>query len=56
MPFVLYKIILKIIMKGELWEVIIRNALIAAEQWKRGAYLPEDIRLSGKVIMKTEAV
>lgn len=56
MPFVLYKIILKIIMKGGLWEVIIRNALIVAEQWKRGVYLPEDIRLSGRVIMKTEAV
>lgn len=56
MPFVLYKIILKIIMKGGLWEVIIINALIVAEQWKRGVYLPEDIRLSGRVIMKTEAV
>ena len=56
MPFVLYKIILKIIMKGGLWEFIIRNALIVAEQWKKGVYLPEDIRLSGKVIMKTEAV
>lgn len=43
-------------MKGGLWEVIIRNARIAAEQWKKGVYLPEDIRLSGRVIMKTEAV
>ena len=44
-------------MKGGLWEVIIRNALIAAEQWKRGVYLTaEDIRLSGRVNMKTEAV
>ena len=43
-------------MKGGLWEVIIRNVLIAAEQWKRGVYLPEDIRLSGRVMMRTEAV
>lgn len=43
-------------MKGGLWEVIVRNARIAAEQWKKGVYLPEDIHLSGRVIMKTEAV
>ena len=43
-------------MKGGLWEVIIRNARIAAEQWKKEVYLPEDIHLNGKVIMRTEAV
>lgn len=42
--------------KGRLWEVIIRNARIAAEQWKKGVYLPEDLHLSGRVIMRTEAV
>jgi hypothetical protein len=43
-------------MKGRLWEVIIRNARIAAEQWKKGVYLQEDLHLSGRVIMRTEAV
>lgn len=35
-------------MKGELWEVIIRNALIAAEQWKRGSIPPGRYSLKWK--------
>ena len=57
MPFVLYKYDIGFIdlLKRRLWEVIIRNVHIAAEQWKKGVYLPEDIHLSGRVIMRTEA-
>ena len=58
MPFVLFKYDIGFIdlLKGRLWEVIIRNARIAAGQWKKEVYLLEDIRLSGRVNMKTEAV
>ena len=58
MPFVLFKYDIGFIdlLKRRLWEVIIRNVHIVVEQWKKGVYLPEDIHLSGRVIMRTEAV
>lgn len=58
MPFVLFKYDIEFIdlLKERLWEVVIRNVHIAVEQWKKGVYLPEDIHLSGRVIMRTEAV